>query len=135
MISVGGASKNLSIYRMTYWMISDHGINHYFTKTSFPVMSYHRIDVMCYMHVQYRKQGKWILTDIPNIQSESLNLILGKNYNTFWYKSIISSVEVYDKHIITCQFSYHTFNQPSFKYSPLSLSALGLISWPRAEKG
>ena len=49
MISVGGASKNLSIYRMTYWMISNHGIKHYFTKTSFTVMSYHRIDVMCYM--------------------------------------------------------------------------------------
>jgi hypothetical protein len=27
---------------------------------------------------------------------------------TFWYKSVISSVEVYDKQIITCHFSYHT---------------------------
>ena len=25
--------------------------------------------------------------------------------------AVISSVEVYDKHIITCNFSYHTFNQ------------------------
>jgi len=41
---------------------------------------------------------------------------------------IISSVEVYDKHIITCHFSYHTLYQPLFIYHPLSLSALGLIS-------
>jgi hypothetical protein len=54
---------------------------------------------------------------------------------TFWYKSVISSVEVYDKHIITCHFLYHTLYQPSFIYHPLSLTALGLISWPRADKG
>ena len=33
--------------------------------------------------------------------------------DTFWYKSVISSVEVYDKHIITCHFSYHTLYQPT----------------------
>ena len=54
-------------------------------------------------------------------------LILAKNDSTFWYKSVISSVEVYDKQIITCHFSYHTLYQPSFIYHPLSLSALGLI--------
>ena len=53
----------------------------------------------------------------------------------FWYKSVISSVEVDDKQIITCHFSYHTLYQLSFIYHPLSLSALGLISWPRADKG
>jgi hypothetical protein len=31
--------------------------------------------------------------------------------------------------------SYHTLYQPSLIYHPLSLSALGLISWPRADKG
>jgi hypothetical protein len=46
---------------------------------------------------------------------------------TFWYKLFISSVEVYDKHIIACHFSYHTLYQPSFIYHPLSLLALGLI--------
>jgi hypothetical protein len=45
----------------------------------------------------------------------------------FWYKSVISSVEVYDKHIITCHFSYHTLYQHSFIYHPLSLTALGMI--------
>jgi hypothetical protein len=54
---------------------------------------------------------------------------------TFWYKSVISSIEVYDKHVITCHFSYHTLYQPSFIYHPLSVTALGLISWPRADKG
>ena len=44
------------------------------------------------------------------------------------YKSVISSVEVYDKHIITCHLSYHTLYQPSFIYHPSSLSSLGLIS-------
>jgi hypothetical protein len=34
---------------------------------------------------------------------------------------------VYDKHIITCHFSYRILYQPSFIYHPLSLSALGLI--------
>ena len=33
-------------------------------------------------------------------------LVLAKNDKTSWYKSVISSVEVYDKHIITCHFSY-----------------------------
>jgi hypothetical protein len=46
---------------------------------------------------------------------------------TFWYKSVISSIEVYDKHVITCHFSYHTLYQPSFIYHPLSVTALGLI--------
>ena len=55
-------------------------------------------------------------------------LILAKNDKTSWYKSVISSVEVYDKHIITCHLSYNTLYQPSFIYHPLSLSALGLIS-------
>ena len=32
-------------------------------------------------------------------------------------QSVISSVEVYDKHIITCHFSYHTLYQSSFIYS------------------
>ena len=45
---------------------------------------------------------------------------------TFWYKSVISSVEVYEN-IITCHFSYHTLYQPSFIYHPLSLMVLGLI--------
>jgi len=36
-------------------------------------------------------------------------------------------VEVYDKHIITCHFSYHALYQPSFTYNHSSLSALGLI--------
>jgi hypothetical protein len=40
---------------------------------------------------------------------------------------VISSVEVYDKHIITCHFSYHALYQPSFIYHPLNLSDLGLI--------
>ena len=61
-------------------------------------------------------------------------LILTKNEQTFSYKSVISSVDVYDKHIITCHFSYHTLYHPSFIYHPLSPSALGLISSPRAEK-
>ena len=56
-----------------------------------------------------------------------MDLILAKNDSTFWYKSVISSVEVYDKQIITCHFSYHTLYQPSFIYHPLSLSALGLM--------
>jgi len=55
-------------------------------------------------------------------------LILAKNDKTFWYKSVISSVEVYDKQIITNHLSYHTLYQPSFIYYSLSLSALGLIS-------
>ena len=50
-------------------------------------------------------------------------LILAKNYYTFLYKSVISSIEVYDKQIIACHFSYHTLYQPSFIYHPLSLSA------------
>ena len=63
-------------------------------------------------------------------------LILAKNDYVFnssqkwlsiWYKLVIYSVEVYDKHIITCHFSYQTLYQPSFIYHPLSLSALGLI--------
>jgi hypothetical protein len=62
-------------------------------------------------------------------------LIPAKNDYTFWYTSVISSVEVYNKHIIICYFSYHTFYQPSFIYNPLSLSTLRLISWPRADKG
>ena len=33
----------------------------------------------------------------------------------------------YDKHIMTCHFSYHTLYQPSFIYHPLSLLALSLI--------
>ena len=37
--------------------------------------------------------------------------------------------------IITCHFSYHTLYQHSFIYHPLRLSALGLISLPRADKG
>ena len=43
-------------------------------------------------------------------------LILAKMTKHFdiMYKSIISSVEVYDKHIITCHFSYHILYQPSF---------------------
>ena len=41
---------------------------------------------------------------------------------------VIFSVEVDDKQIITCHFSFHTLYQPSFVYHPLSLSALGLIS-------
>ena len=55
-------------------------------------------------------------------------LILAKMTKHFgtMYKSVISSVEVYiyiyDKHIITCHFSYHTLYQPSFIYHPLSLS-------------
>ena len=40
-------------------------------------------------------------------------LILAKNDKTFWYKSVIFSVEVYDKQIIACYFSYHTLYQPS----------------------
>ena len=32
-------------------------------------------------------------------------LILAKMTEQSWYKSVISSVEVYDKHIITCHFS------------------------------
>jgi hypothetical protein len=51
--------------------------------------------------------------------------------NQFLYFLNFSSVEVYDKHIITCHFSYHTLYQSSFIYHHLSLSALGLISWPR----
>ena len=51
--------------------------------------------------------------------------------NQFFYFLNFSSVEVYDKHIITCHFSFHTLYQSSFIYHPLSLSALGLISWPR----
>ena len=31
-------------------------------------------------------------------------LILAKNDKIFWYKSVIFSVEVYDKEIITCFF-------------------------------
>ena len=50
-----------------------------------------------------------------------------KHFGTM-YKSVISSVEVYDKHIITCHFSHHTLYQSSFIYHPLSISALGLIS-------
>ena len=64
-----------------------------------------------------------------------LYLIPAKNDYTFWYKSVISSVEVYSKHIITCHFSYHALYQPSFIYNPLSPSTLGLISLPRADKG
>jgi hypothetical protein len=67
--------------------------------------------------------------------SKTVYLILAKNDQTFWYKSVISSVEVYDKEIITCHCSYHTVYQPLFIYHPLSISALGLISWPRADKG
>ena len=55
-------------------------------------------------------------------------LILAKMTKHFGTKSVISSVEVYDKHIITCHFSYDTLYQPSFIYHPLSLSALGLIA-------
>ena len=55
-------------------------------------------------------------------------LILAKNDKTSWYKSVISCVEVYDKHITTCHLSYNTLYKPSFIYHPLSLSALGLIS-------
>ena len=33
----------------------------------------------------------------------------------------------WSKFIITCHFSYHTLYQPSFKYHPLRLTALGLI--------
>jgi hypothetical protein len=61
--------------------------------------------------------------------------IPAKNDYTFWYRSVISSVEVYNKHIIICYFSYHSLYQPSFIYNPLSLSTLGLLSWPRADKG
>ena len=50
-------------------------------------------------------------------------LILTKNDKTFWYKSVISSVEVYDKQIITCHLSYHIPYQPSFIYHPLSSRA------------
>ena len=46
---------------------------------------------------------------------------------TFWYKSVISSVEIHDQQIIACHFSYHTLYQPSFIYHPLSLSVLGLL--------
>ena len=53
-------------------------------------------------------------------------LILAKMTKHFGTNSY-SSVEVYDKHIITYHFSYHTLYQPSFIYYPLSLSALGLI--------
>jgi hypothetical protein len=42
---------------------------------------------------------------------------------TFWYKSAISSVEIYDKHIIICQFSYHTLYQPFFIYHPIGSQA------------
>jgi hypothetical protein len=59
--------------------------------------------------------------------SITIYLILAKNDQTFWYKSVISSVEVYDKHIITCHFSYHTLCQPSFIYHLLSLLGLRLI--------
>jgi hypothetical protein len=41
--------------------------------------------------------------------------------------------------LLLCQLyqnvSYHTLYQPSFIYHPLSLSALGLISRPSADKG
>ena len=46
----------------------------------------------------------------------SMYLILFKNDWTFWYKSVISSVEVYDKQIKTCHFSYLTLYQSSFIY-------------------
>jgi hypothetical protein len=65
--------------------------------------------------------------------SVTMYLILDKNDWTFWYiyKSVISSVEVYDNHIITCHFSFHTLYQPSFIYHPYRLLGwyrdLGLI--------
>ena len=49
-----------------------------------------------------------------------------KNFGT-----VISFIEVYDKHIVTCHFSCHTLYQPSFIYHTSSLSALWLISWQR----
>ena len=52
---------------------------------------------------------------------------LQENAYIFWYKSVISSVEVYNKQIITCNFSYHTLYQPSFIYHPSNLLALRLI--------
>ena len=76
----------------------------------------------------------WILKQYISC-SITMYLILAKNVWTFSFKSVISCVEVYDKHIITCHFSYHTLYQPSFIYRPLRLSALELISWPRADKG
>ena len=30
----------------------------------------------------------------------------------FVFKSVISSIEIYDKHIIVCNFSYHALYQP-----------------------
>ena len=44
----------------------------------------------------------------------------------FWYKSVISSVEVYDKHIITCHFSYHTLISP---HSYIIPGAYWLSGW------
>ena len=46
----------------------------------------------------------------------------------FWYKSFISSIEVYDKQIITCHFSFRTLYHHLFIYHTSILSALGLIS-------
>ena len=56
-------------------------------------------------------------------------LILAKMTKHFGANQLfpLLKYKVYDKHIITCHFSYHTLYQPSFIYHPLSLSALGLI--------
>ena len=43
----------------------------------------------------------------------------------FWYKSVIFSVEVYDKPIIAYHLSYHTLYQPSFIYHSSSLRLSG----------
>ena len=46
---------------------------------------------------------------------------------TFWYKSIISSVEVYDKHIIACHFF--------ISYTVSSLVHISSLENSQAEKG
>ena len=65
-------------------------------------------------------------SDVFNSCQKWLNILI---------QSVISSVEVYDKQIITCHFSYHTLYQSSFIYHSLSLSDLELISLPWADKG
>ena len=50
---------------------------------------------------------------IKTIQFLFYNDVFNSSKNDF---TVISSVKVYDKQIITCHFSYHTLYQPSFIY-------------------
>ena len=120
MAQVGWKSKFINCCRIVIICLSVNGHFVNFRKTMLQIFAQKIINCQflsydiesannkCIYGICILKQ--WISCSI------TMYLILDKIDWTFWYiyKSVISSVEVYDKRIIKCHFSFHTLYQPSF---------------------